>query len=200
MARPAKIPQKTGTVHTDEAPGEGHNSATAGIDLSDIDEIVDRIENIHSQIDEIMDEAKQRCSPLRKDIADIKDKAANENSIPKKALSAALRHRRLKRQAEEVSATLDDFQTETYEQILHKLGDLAELPLGQAALEKSEPDDVKLAKAFNAGKTAVTSGRGVMKDANPYPSGSPEAGEWDRGWDEGQASIAAEMAPKEDAA
>lgn len=118
--------------HAVKAKGDGSiNSDTAT-------GYVERIETLDAEIDEIMAAAREKCQPIKDDRKVIFKEAA-DNGIAKKPLAAVIRKRRLARRAEALRDMLSDEQAETYDSILHALGDLADLPLGKAALDKA-PD------------------------------------------------------------
>lgn len=96
-------------------------------------EFVDSIEETQASIDEIMQKAKDKCAPLREDIAGIKKDAADKG-LPRLELNAVLRKRRLLRKAEEVRALLSDEQADNLDQLEQALGMLKDTPLGRAAM------------------------------------------------------------------
>jgi uncharacterized protein (UPF0335 family) len=101
-------------------------------------DFLDRIMGVYGDIDTVMNEAKRKCAPHREDIKQIK-KDANEAGFSAKELNALVRKERLERKIAAIPDEFDDEQKERYEDMLHALGELAELPLGQAAAEK-HPD------------------------------------------------------------
>ena len=113
-------------------PGPGHN----GVDGDKLSAFVERAENLQGDIDATMDEAKKECQPYRDDIKELKKEVAKAG-FPKREFGAVLKARRLARQAEGVRTKLDDNQKDLYDLMRHALGDLAELPLGQAALDEA---------------------------------------------------------------
>jgi uncharacterized protein (UPF0335 family) len=96
---------------------------------------LDRIAEVQAEIDKIMENAKAACSPLREDIDEIR-KEANEAGFARKELNTLIRKERLERKLERVAENLDEEQKERYEDMLHALGALADLPLGEAVAEK----------------------------------------------------------------
>lgn len=113
-------------------------TAPANSEGAKLRQFLDRVKNVQAEIDSIMDAAKAECAPLREDIAAIK-KEANEAGFPRKELNAVARRERLANQIEGIRANLDDQQKERYDVMVHALGQLAGLPLGEAAAEK-HPD------------------------------------------------------------
>ena len=200
MAKAAEIPEKTGIVHEDAATARtGHN----GFDPEKLRGYVDAYEEEQSLIDEIMREARERCQPHKDNQKEIKSNAADEAQVPKKVFSAVLAKRRLQFKAENVDAALNEPQKETFEQVQHALGMLAETPLGAAVLNKKEAAADKLAeKAYDAGYAAGgTAGeKGINIPKNPHPEGSEQHKDWEEGFTARQSEIAAEMAPEAAAA
>jgi uncharacterized protein (UPF0335 family) len=111
-----------------------------GFDPAKVQSFVARIENLHSDIKSIMDAAKAQCSDIKEDISLVYDEAHEKAGIPGKALKSVLKARALERKAAEVREKLDDEIQETHDMIRHALGDLADTPLGQAALGPIDPD------------------------------------------------------------
>lgn len=191
MAKRANIPEKSGTVHEGGAAKPGHN----GLDNDKVQSFVDAYEEEQSLIDEIMTEAREKCQQHKDNQKDIKGEAA-DNNIPKKVFSAAISKRRLLARAEKVDAALNDAQKETFVQVQHALGMIADTPLGQAVLAKTSEKIAE--KAYDHGyAAAATSGeKGVNIPTNPYPEGSDQHNEWQAGFLARQSEIAAEMAPE----
>lgn len=98
---------------------------------------VERIENLQDDIASIMSEAMNKCKAVHADIKIVLDEAKKEHGIPKAALKSVLKVRSLERKAEKVRDDLEpEIQTD-HDMIRHALGDLADLPLGQAALGRN---------------------------------------------------------------
>ena len=111
----------------------GHN----GYDGAALQRFIDRIEALQADIDQIMDDAKAKCQPLRDDIKEVKDEACDAVGVTKKVLNAVIRQRRLKFRAEHVRDKLDEDQQESYDQVRHALGMLSDTPLGEAVLDQA---------------------------------------------------------------
>lgn len=109
--------------------------------------LLDRIANVQKDIDGTMDAAKAECAPLREDIGNIK-KEANEAGFSRKEFNALVRKDRLEKQIEAIPSQLDEEQKERYDDMLLALGELKDLPLGQAAAEK-HPGKPKKGAAAN---------------------------------------------------
>ncbi|WP_119270880.1 hypothetical protein [Taklimakanibacter deserti] len=106
-----------------------------GINGKKLMKFIKRYENVQSEIDDIMSNAQEACTPHREDQAEIVKEAA-EAGFSKKEFKTILRKRRLEQKLEQVADSLDADQRETYEQFLHALGALDGTPLGQAAAGK----------------------------------------------------------------
>lgn len=70
-----------------------------GYDPDAVKSFVARIETVQAEIDEINTQAQLDCGPKREDLAAIK-KEATDAGIPRNALAAALRERRLRKKAD----------------------------------------------------------------------------------------------------
>jgi uncharacterized protein (UPF0335 family) len=101
----------------------------------------ERVKNAVGEIEDLLSK-KQRlhmgymseCRAINEDIAAVYD-AAKETGIQKKALRKVVKTRELERKVASIREDLEAEDQETFDQIRHALGDLAELPLGQAALD-----------------------------------------------------------------
>jgi uncharacterized protein (UPF0335 family) len=111
-----------------------------GYDSKTVKSFVARIEDLYSQIRSIMGKAMAECKYVHADIKTVYDEAKDEAGIPKKALKSVIKVRDLERKADKLRDNLEDDIQEPHDMIRFALGDLADTPLGQAALELSEPD------------------------------------------------------------
>lgn len=126
----------------DSTPAKvGHN----GIDR-------DKVRNFVSEIEELAGQKMRKhmaymaeCAALNGDINAIYDAAKGEG-VPKKALRKVIKTRELERKVEAIRDDLEGDDQESYDQIRHALGDLADTPLGMAVTGDGEP-----AAANNAG-------------------------------------------------
>lgn len=82
----------------------------------------------------------QRCKVVRGQIAEVYD-GAKQKGITKKVLKATVREHLLRVRAEACRADLEADEQHEYDQLCEKLGDLADLPLGRAALRKTDGAD-----------------------------------------------------------
>jgi uncharacterized protein (UPF0335 family) len=100
----------------------------------------ERVKNAVGEIEDLLSK-KQRlhmgymseCRSINEDIVAVYD-AAKGSGIHKKALRKVVKTRELERKVASIREDLEAEDQETFDQIRHALGDLAELPLGQAAL------------------------------------------------------------------
>lgn len=99
------------------------HDAVNGINEALLKGYVESIEGEDAKIEAIMRKAQADCQPHVDEIKAIK-KAAAENDIPKKPLSAKLKERSLLRKAEGVTSALSDEQKSIFDEISAKLGDL----------------------------------------------------------------------------
>lgn len=113
----------------------GHN----GFDPAVLNSIVDRIEGVFEDLLSERGTYMLKCRRLREDIANLYEEA-KARGIPQKPLKKAVKARDLVRKMEALRQELDMVDQESYDQIRHALGDLADLPLGEAALKGKAPN------------------------------------------------------------
>lgn len=102
---------------------------------------VERIEALKADVISIMMKAVGDCRPIHADIKQILQDAKDAAGIPKKALRAAVKARELEAKARQVRDDLEEAEDQhSYDLIRHALGDLADTPLGKAALGDDERD------------------------------------------------------------
>lgn len=120
---------------------ERSESATS-FDVSKVPSFVERVETVQDEIDDIMEAAREECAPLREDIEEIKKEAHEEFSIPRRELNAKISERRARRKADAIRDRLSPEQQDNFDQMSKALGELAETPLGKAALSttKGKPE------------------------------------------------------------
>ena len=131
MPKSAKLDSKS-TVHQDEPAPEARPASTNGFDGKKLKGFLDRFRACQREIDTIMSAAQDECAPHRDDMAAIKKEAA-EAGFSKTEFATVLRKMRLEDKLNAVAAKLDEDQQNTYEMMLHALGQLADTPLGAAA-------------------------------------------------------------------
>lgn len=118
---------------TPAAPKHGN-----GFDPDKCKSFVDRIESLHADIASEMSAALNACKQIHGDIKIVYQEAKDEAGIPKKALKRVIKVRALERKAEEMREELEGEDQDSFDQIRHALGDLADTPLGQAALAEKD--------------------------------------------------------------
>lgn len=123
-----------GEPSVDKETGKKVHAGRNGYDAKKLTGYCEEIEGQQAKIDAIMQEAKDKCAPMREEITAIK-KAANENDgIPRREFNAVLQVRKLDRKSEQVRETLSEEQQDEFDQMCLALGMLADTPLGQAAM------------------------------------------------------------------
>jgi F0F1-type ATP synthase membrane subunit b/b' len=113
-----------------------HRIGSNGIEADLVQPFCDRIENLMDQLATEKGEYMQRCKSIREDITLVLTEA-KDAGIPKKAFKAVIKTRELEQKLEAIRDDLEAEQQETYDQIRHALGDLADTPLGGATLSKA---------------------------------------------------------------
>lgn len=113
-------------------------AASNGFDPEKTKSFVERIENLHGDLDKERSAYMLACKGIRGDIKSVLDEA-KDAGIPKKELKAVVKTRALAKKLEAIRDDLEGEQQDTYDMIRHAIGDLADTPLGQAAL-KQAPD------------------------------------------------------------
>lgn len=112
----------------------GHN----GLQPDAVQGFTDRIENLMDKLASEKGEYMVRCKSIREDV-NLVLAEAKDAGIPKKAFRAVIKTRELENKLDAIRDELEAETQETYDQIRHALGDLADLPLGNATLQKA-PD------------------------------------------------------------
>ena len=97
---------------------------------------VNRIENLMDDLEKEKSEFMHRAKAIRTDIKLVLAEASDAG-IPKKELRAVIKTRKLESRIEKLRDELEPDEIETYDQIRFVLGDLADTPLGEAALAKA---------------------------------------------------------------
>jgi uncharacterized protein (UPF0335 family) len=111
---------------------------------------VGRVENVEKELESLKGRYMSECKALREDIKDI-FKEAQVEGVPTRPLKNYIKERQLLRKAEACRENLEADDQDSYDLIKQAMGDLAELPLGKAALStikggKSELDDLTATK------------------------------------------------------
>jgi len=115
----------------DAPPRPGSN----GFDPDQIKGLVGRIETLHGDLLTERSEYTTRCKGIREDMRLVFNDA-EKHGVPRKALKAVINARALEKRAEAAREDLEPDVQDTFDNIRHALGDLADLPLGAAALDE----------------------------------------------------------------
>jgi uncharacterized protein (UPF0335 family) len=110
----------------------GHN----GFDPDKAQSFIDRCENIDKELEREKGEYMARCKALRGDKKDVLSEAKDQG-FNTTAMKAVLKTRALERKVEETRDELDNDVQDSFDNIRLAIGDLADLPLGQAALAQA---------------------------------------------------------------
>lgn len=117
-----------------------------GFDPERTKQCIDRIEAVLADIESIKGSAMAKCREKHDEIAEIYEEAKTAWGIPKRALKAVVKVRAAERKLKAMREGLEDDDQDSFDQIRHAIGDLADTPLGQAALDaakKGDDDDVR---------------------------------------------------------
>lgn len=112
-------------------------SKTNGFDPKKTSAYVKRIDSVYRQLESLKGKYMSECKGYRKDITDILDEAKSIG-IPKKAFKSYLRERELLSKAADVRDELEGDDQDSFDMIKQAMGELADTPLGQAALSKAK--------------------------------------------------------------
>ncbi|MFN3891968.1 MAG: hypothetical protein ACK4MV_16355 [Beijerinckiaceae bacterium] len=100
------------------------------------------IERHYDTLESLRGEYMNECKQVRELISECYDRA-KDAGLSKKALKAVIKTRQLEKKIESLREDLsEDGLDDDYDAIRLALGDLAELPLGAAALKGKEPNAV----------------------------------------------------------
>lgn len=130
MGRRKKAKEVEPPIDQNERVAVGGN----GFDRDETQGFVDRIENLHADIATIMSEAMTRCRAVHEDLKIVYQEAKDEAGLPKKVLKKVVKARLLEAKAQRVREDLESEDQDSFDRIRQALGDLADLPLGAAAL------------------------------------------------------------------
>lgn len=112
-----------------------------GLDPKRTKECVDRIEALAERKQTLHMTYMQECAVINEDIGDVYEEAKTAWGIPKKALKTVIKVRATERKLEAMRDDLETEDQESFDQIRHALGDLADTPLGGAALSGAGEGD-----------------------------------------------------------
>jgi uncharacterized protein (UPF0335 family) len=118
-----------------EDPGVGHNAINPDMVAS----FTNRIEGLLDELASAKGEYMRAARGIRDDINTIYGEA-KDAGIPKRAFKAVIKARGLEKKLEACRGDLEEADDiESYDQIRDALGDLGDLPLGRAVLDRA-PD------------------------------------------------------------
>lgn len=130
-----------------------------GFDPAVVSGFVQRIESLGDDLLTERSEYMTRCKSIRGDIKLVLDEA-KDAGIPRKELKLAVKTRELQRKVDAIREDLEGDEQDNYDMIRHALGDLADTPLGAAALKpkrrrqrSSEEQKTEDAAAFDQPQT-----------------------------------------------
>ena len=128
---------------------------------------VEEIERHHETLASYQGEYLNRCKSVRELISGCYD-AAKDAGIPHAELRAVIKERQLLAKIEAMREDMEPEQRETLDQIKFALGMIADLPLGEAAMARSEAidsltDDEPSADEIAAAANAKALGAGISK-------------------------------------
>jgi F0F1-type ATP synthase membrane subunit b/b' len=125
----AKVKSARGVIFQMAQPAKEHNTPTQ----DDVQEAVGSIEQSHRDLRSEHSAYMRRCRVIRDAIGAAYENA-KEHGIHKKELRALVKQREHERKAEEARANLEADEQNAFDMLKEKLGDLANTPLGKAAL------------------------------------------------------------------
>lgn len=124
----------------EKEPGEDGAGVSAfrgnGFDPSIAHSFVSRVENLHGDLATEKSEFMTRCKVIHSDIKEVLTEAKNAG-IPKKALKNVIKHRALLNKVEDVRNDLEGEDQDNFDQLLNALGNFAGTDLGAAAVERA---------------------------------------------------------------
>jgi uncharacterized protein (UPF0335 family) len=107
-----------------------------GYNKDTVEEAVEAVEALHTELDVERGKYMVKAKAIRERINDAYT-IAKQEGVPVKELKAVIKTRELERKAGEQRERLEPDEIERFDLIRDALGDLADLPLGQAALAAS---------------------------------------------------------------
>lgn len=109
-------------------------------------ECVDRIEALDRKREAAHMAYMQECAAIASDKKDIFTEAKTAWGLPTRVLKRVIKVRAAERKLEDMRESLESDEQETFDQIRHALGDLADTPLGRSALGDEDEEDVRSAE------------------------------------------------------
>lgn len=114
-----------------------------GFDPEQLERYLDEIDKADDQLLSLKSEHMQKCKGPRGRIRETM-KSAKEAGLNMSALRTIVAEHRSKRKIEEKIAALEADDQADYEAMREALGGLADMPLGEAALNKTRPQGEQL--------------------------------------------------------
>lgn len=114
--------------------GGGVRHVGNGFDPEVVKSYCDRVENLLEDMESERGAFMAKCKSIREDISLVVTEAKDQHGIPKKEFRAVIKARELEAKADRIRDELEADAQQTFDQIRHALGDLADTPLGGAAL------------------------------------------------------------------
>jgi uncharacterized protein (UPF0335 family) len=109
-------------------------SGTNFVEPEKINQFVSDYEGCQAELLKLRMDYMEKCKTVRGDMKVIVDEA-KDAGIPKQSFRAVIKSRELERKAKKARDDLADIDLQDkYDLIRHALGDLADTPLGQAAI------------------------------------------------------------------
>ena len=122
-------------------------AAENGFDKERLTRLVGSIENHFEELESELGVYRAKCKSIRESI-DACYSEAKAFGIPTKELRAVVNVRKLERKLAAQRDKLETEERETFDQIRHALGDLADTPLGRAATGEKADDERDFRPAF----------------------------------------------------
>ncbi len=113
----------------------GHN----GYDSEALKGFYAEFETQQAEIDKIMAEARKKAEPYREQQKDIKNACKKKTGLSKGTFSHVIKERKLRKKIEEIDEDLRQEEIEDADRVREALGMFADMPLGQAAVDKAPP-------------------------------------------------------------
>lgn len=106
-------------------------------------ECVERIEALDRKREAAHMAYMQECAAIASDKKDIFTEAKTAWGLPTRVLKRVIKVRAAERKLEDMRESLEADEQETFDQIRHALGDLADTPLGRAATGEDGGEDLR---------------------------------------------------------
>lgn len=105
------------------------------ISEADVKAMIDEIRSRKADLVGEKMEYMRRCQPIHEDVSDLIETAAARLGLKKKAIKTKIKQMELREKADEIGRDEDEQVQQHIEFLTRKLGGLADLPLGQAAVK-----------------------------------------------------------------